>query len=127
MMLPLFCLYIWRSAARVVRNAPSRWIASSCLPLGEFEVDQRCDDLDAGIADQNVERAEGRDHLGGADVDLLLVGDVHGDADDTLAARINLAGGGIGRRLIEVGDGDLGAFAGIKRWRFPCRYHSPHR
>src|SRR5580658_2894116 len=29
MMLPLRCRYIWRSAARVVRNAPSRWMARS--------------------------------------------------------------------------------------------------
>src|SRR5262249_2452876 len=33
MMLPPFCLYIWRSTARVVRNAPSRWIASSFFHL----------------------------------------------------------------------------------------------
>src|SRR5271165_4309592 len=30
---PLPCLYIWRSAARVVRNAPSRWIARSSFHL----------------------------------------------------------------------------------------------
>ena len=72
MMLPLFCLYICRSAARVVRNAPSRWIDKQLLPFGEFEVDERRYDLDAGIADQNIECAERLDHLGGARFDLLL-------------------------------------------------------
>src|SRR5690242_4785428 len=33
MLPPLPCLYIWRSAARVVRKAPSRWMASSCFHL----------------------------------------------------------------------------------------------
>src|SRR5262245_19763642 len=33
MLPPVPCSYIWRSAARVVRNAPSRWIASICFHL----------------------------------------------------------------------------------------------
>ena len=81
------------------------------LPFGEFEIDDRRDDLDAGIADQHVDAAERLDDLGGAGVHLLFVGDVHGDADRALAARVDLLRGGIGRLLVEVGDDDLGAFA----------------
>ena len=29
MLPPVPCLYMWESTARVVRNAPSRWIAKS--------------------------------------------------------------------------------------------------
>src|SRR5713101_4651154 len=35
MLPPLPCLYICRSAARVVRKAPSRWMASSCFHLAK--------------------------------------------------------------------------------------------
>jgi hypothetical protein len=46
------------------------------LPLGELEIDNRVDDLDAGIADQDVEAAEGRDRLRRAGLDLIFVADV---------------------------------------------------
>ena len=81
------------------------------LPFGEFEIDDGRHDLDAGIADEDIEGAECLDHLGGSVVHLLLVGDVHRDADGALAGGVDLARGGIGRLLIEVGDGDLCAFA----------------
>ena len=42
----------------------------------------------------------------------VFVGDVHGDADGALAAGIDLARGGIGRLLIEVGDRDFRTLAG---------------
>src|SRR5262249_19821523 len=42
---------------------------------------------------------------------LILVGDVHGDADGALAARVDLAGGGFSRPLIEVGNRNPRAFA----------------
>ena len=112
MMLPLLLLvHLAQRGARGEERAVEM-DRQQLLPFGEFEVDERRDDLDAGIADQNVKRAEGLDHFGGADVHLFFVGDIHGDADGTLAARIDLPGSGIGRLLTEVGDGDLGAFSG---------------
>jgi len=84
------------------------------LPLGEFELDERCDDLDAGVADQqHVERAERRDDLFGPCADRGLVGDVHRNADGALAGRIDLARGGFGGREIEIGDRDFRALAGV--------------
>jgi hypothetical protein len=38
-------------------------------------------DLDAGIADQHVDAAEGRHHFGDRRVHLFFAGDVHGHAD----------------------------------------------
>ncbi len=81
------------------------------LPLGKIEVDQRRDDLDSGIADQDVQRAERLDNLGGAGIHLAFVRHVHDDADGALAGRVELPGGGLGRLLVEIGNGDLRALA----------------
>ena len=70
-------------------------------------------------------RAEGRDRLGHAGLDLCLARHVHGDADRILAAE--LRGRRVGAGLIEIGDHDLGAFAHDRRARFPCRCRSRHR
>src|SRR5262249_27063577 len=75
------------------------------------EVDQRRDDLNAGVADQNVERAERLDDGGDTRLHLVLGGDVHGDADGVLAARVDLPRGGVGRLLVEVGDRNPCPFA----------------
>ena len=40
------------------------------LPFGEVELVERRHDLDAGVADQDVDAAEGRDRLGDAGFDL---------------------------------------------------------
>src|SRR5262249_50303277 len=77
----------------------------------KLEVDQRRDDLNTGVADQNVERAERLDDGGDTRLHLVLGGDVHGDADGALTARVDLPRGGVGRLLIEVGDRNLRPFA----------------
>ena len=51
------------------------------LPIGEGKVLDRMHDLDAGIGDEDVDPAEGLDRLLDACVDLVLLGDVHADAD----------------------------------------------
>ena len=72
MMLPLVLLvHLAQRRARGEEGAVEM-DRQQLLPFGEFEVDERRDDLDAGIADQNVERAECRDHLGGAGLHLRL-------------------------------------------------------
>jgi hypothetical protein len=71
----------------------------------------RSDDLDAGVADQDIERPEFLDDLGAGGLHLLFVSDVHGDPDGAIASGIDPASGGLRRFLVEVGDGDLGAFA----------------
>src|SRR5215471_4382077 len=44
--------------ALVVRKAPSKWIASIFFPVAEREFGDRLDNLDAGIADEDVQPAE---------------------------------------------------------------------
>jgi hypothetical protein len=73
-----------------------------------------CYDLDAGIADEDVEAPECLDDLGRSIIHLLLICDVHGDADSALARGIDLARSGVCCVLIEVRNCDLGAFAGEK-------------
>jgi hypothetical protein len=79
------------------------------LPFGELEIDEGRNDLDAGIAHEDIECAEGLYDLGRSVFHLLLIGDVHRDAVGTLACGIDLPRSGIGCLLIEVRNGDLGA------------------
>ena len=56
------------------------------LPVGEAELLDRMDDLDAGVADQDVDAAECRNGFRDAGVDRRLVRDVHCDADGASVA-----------------------------------------
>lgn len=82
------------------------------FPIGEGEIDQGFDDLDAGVADQHVDPAEFFE--GGIDavLNLLLVGDVHGDGEGFGAGLADFGGGGLGGIEVEVGDDGVAAFAG---------------
>ena len=80
------------------------------LPLGELELLDRGDGLDAGIADQKVDAAERLDGQRHAGVNLRLVGDVHADADGDIRPA-ELGRRRHGARLIPIGDNHLGAFA----------------
>src|SRR5690349_14399322 len=103
MMDPLFCLYIWRSAARVVRKAPSRWIASSFFHLANSKSTSGATIwMPALLTRMSI--APNALNLGHARFHLRLVGNVHGDADGALAARVEFPSGRFGRRLIEVGN-----------------------
>src|SRR5262249_6612547 len=81
------------------------------LPLGELEIDQRGNDLNAGIADKNIERAECFDHSCGACLHLPFVTNIHTHADGALSARINLASRRISRVLIKICNRDLRTLA----------------
>jgi hypothetical protein len=80
-------------------------------PFGEAEVLDRMHDLDAGVADQDVHAAEGGDGALHGCFHLGFAGDVHHHAERLAAAGAQLCGGVLGRLLVEVGDGDGGAFA----------------
>ena len=82
------------------------------LPLGEVELVEVFDDLDAGVRNQDVELAEGADRFGHAGFDLLLVGHVHRDAD-RLRRAAQFLGGCVRAVLIQVGDDDLRAFVDV--------------
>src|SRR5262245_26842917 len=81
------------------------------FPLREVKFDDGCNDLNARIADEDVQSAESLDHLGGAGFDLSFVGHIHGNADSAVATRIDLSSS-LARSLgIEVSDGDMRTFA----------------
>ena len=96
----------------VVRKAPSRWIEMQLLPVGEGEVDQRLDDLDAGIADQHVDLAVFGDDVGGALFDRGLVGHVHRHREGVASAGLDLGCGRIGGVDVQVGDDGNAALGG---------------
>ena len=72
-------------------------------------------DLDAGIANQDVDASEARDDGGDALGDRFLVGDVHGDTDCLAATHPDFVGGRLGRGFVEVGDCHLRAFARVNQ------------
>jgi hypothetical protein len=82
------------------------------LPVFVLEVDQRADDLDAGIADQHVEPAPSGHGGGHAGIDLRFVGDVHHHGHGGAASGVDFGRCGQAGVEREVGDADLGAFAG---------------
>src|SRR5262245_66335501 len=109
MLQTLPCLYMWGSTARVVRNAPSRWIAKSCFQSANGTCSlEREDDLDASIAHEDGS-AELLHCARDAGLDLLLVSYIHGDAKRLATAK--LGGGRISGLLIEIGDRHTGALA----------------
>jgi hypothetical protein len=65
-------------------------------------------DLDAGVVERHVESAERVDrrlHHGG---DIVLDGDVAGDAEDLMACRREVVGGGSECGVVDVGEDDCG-------------------
>ena len=85
------------------------------LPVGKGEVLDRVDDLDAGIRDEDVDRAPRRDHGGDAGVDLLLVGHVHRDSHRRAGViGIDTGSGSFGGFELQVRNGDLGSGLGIE-------------
>ena len=83
------------------------------LPVGERKILERMDDLDAGIADQDVDAAPGLHDRGDSGVDLAFVCDIGGERHGARAGRLQLVGGRLGCCDVHVGDRDLGAFARV--------------
>ena len=81
-------------------------------PVRQAEILQRVDDLDPGIADQDVHPAPGLDHRRDAVVDLGLVGHIHLHRHGRGTGPAQRLHAGAGRRQGQIGDGDLGALAG---------------
>ena len=73
------------------------------LPVGEGELLDRVHDLDAGIGDEDIDRAERLDRARDAVIDLVFLGHVHADADGSLGAA-ELLGGRHGAILVEIGN-----------------------
>src|SRR5579864_8779431 len=58
------------------------------LPVGEFELINRCDDLDASIGHEDVDSTQTAADFIDAGGDLELIGDVHPDGERRPAAGI---------------------------------------
>src|SRR5262245_37335324 len=82
------------------------------LPLGEGKVLDRMHDLDAGIGDEDVDPVKGFDRVLNPGVDLILLGDVHADADRSFFVAKLLSGL---RRDIGFQVGDRDAAAGLDK------------
>jgi hypothetical protein len=91
------------------QERPIQMDGEQLLPFCELKLDQRGHDLDAGVADQDVESFERLRHAG---FNLFLVAHVHGDAERTLGHRIDLGGRFLRCVPIKICDDDLCA-----RWR----------
>src|SRR5271165_4848825 len=74
------------------------------LPVSKRKIDDRFDDLNAGIADQHIDPAIFRYRVGDALFDRRLVGDVHPDGKGIRSLRLDLARGGVGMVEIEIGN-----------------------
>ena len=82
------------------------------LPVLELEIDDRADDLDAGIADHHIQTAISRHGLRHAGIDLRLIGDIHRDRHGGAAGCGDLFGGDLAGIQRQVGDAHFGALAG---------------
>jgi hypothetical protein len=82
------------------------------LPSCELELNERIDDLDARIADQDVEAPEVFDYPCHPGLDLLLVAHVHCNPERSLHARIDFRRRFLRGLLIEICDHHLCPLAG---------------
>ena len=80
------------------------------FPVGEAELLNRMNDLDAGIADQDVDVAKCLDACLHGCVDLHLIGNIHRYADRLATCIFDLCGGLFGCLLVQIGDHDLCTF-----------------
>ena len=78
---PDLCGYMCLTQALVVRKAPSRWMASIFFQSAKGKSSIGCTIWMPALETRMSIRAEGLDRLLDACVDLVLLGDVHADAD----------------------------------------------
>ena len=83
------------------------------LPLGEAELLDRLDDLDAGIGNEDIDLAELPDDLGDTAIDFRLVGDIHGHADRLAAGVGDFLCRGLRAGQVEIGNRDRRAILRI--------------
>lgn len=80
-------------------------------PIGEGEILDRGDDLDAGVAHQHVHASERPRRLGDAGIDRRLAGHVHREAERGAARLPDFAGRRLGRGGVKIGDHRVRTFA----------------
>ena len=116
------------NAARMMRGCAVSITASAFAPgvLIAGIVDRHAHG-DAGIVDDDVERAEMRGDLADHGFDRFCVGDVEPPRFRAAAGRGDLIRNGFGAVGAHVGHRDIGAFGGehAARWRGPCRWPRP--
>src|SRR5262245_48116021 len=80
------------------------------LPLRVVKFHDGCNDLNSGVADEDIQSVEFLDHLGGAGFHLSFIGHIHGNADRAFAAWIDLSNSLFRSLGIEVSNGDRRTF-----------------
>src|SRR5262249_16500308 len=80
------------------------------LPVREWKAFDRMHDLDAGIADENINTPVRGDDFFHALLNLSLVGYIHSDRDPLALGLGDFLSDRPGRSLVPIGDCDLGAF-----------------
>ncbi len=73
--------YMWRRQVRVVKKAPSRWVASTAFHWRVSKLVDGSDDLVPGIAAQNIHSTEFTNGMRNRCFDGILVGHIHGQAE----------------------------------------------
>ena len=96
------------------------------LPFGQRQIDGGAADCDAGVVDENVDAAPSRERRLAHRLDGGFADDVGRLREGGAAARDDLAGRLASRRLVEVGDDDMGAHVGEgERVAVRCRARRP--
>ncbi len=83
------------------------------FPICKLELVEWRDDLDAGVAHQDVDAAIGLDHLSHAGLDLLLLRHVHGNTHGSGTGVVERSSSSLSTFQVEIGDGDARALAHI--------------
>jgi len=74
------------------------------LPFAKRKLVDRLHDLNTGIADENVDRAEALKGCSNANFDSRFIADIHCDCHGATAGAINLVHGRLRRRQLQVRD-----------------------
>jgi hypothetical protein len=114
MIAPDFCFCIWGNTALLVQECAVQMDGQHLFPVGIGKIFHRIDDLNARIGHQHIDRAPFFHDLRYACINLILAGDIHGDADGLSGAgRVQFGGSLVGGVKVEVGKRDQRAFGHI--------------
>ena len=83
------------------------------LPFVVGEFLQRVDDLNAGVADQDVDAAVRRDGCRDTRIDVLLVRHIHRDTARFATRRFDFGGRAVCGVEVQIGNDDLRTFARV--------------
>jgi hypothetical protein len=94
------------------------------LPIGERKIDDRMNYLDAGIAKQDIDRAELADDGCKGRLNRFFAGNIHLDGDRGCFSGLDFASNGFRSPQIQVSDRNVRTFSGKC---FRNRFSDPRR